>query len=275
MEIRQDYKKTNVILYLREGRMVKYHYILIGCIVLMLMLFSLTRGGKALEQDKINYLDEVKAHSLDLNTFEKMSKSNNVIAIGNALKYDSGLPDLKATVRRDKKNVFKSYIDITWKKASATIVVEGRVDNIHWRPKNTSFIYVWDLGDTEDGDFVKCTLNYVSLKYSKGNIFIDNREIGSHEPYTDLAWSSNGEYYVYSVYSSLQIKEFNSGKIWATKTIILDDGKISIQPNTPTQLGYFNWVENDKKILFLWKSHPFDDEPSGYVIMEVGQFKLK
>lgn len=257
--------------------MVKYQYILIliGCIVLMGMSVSSTRGDKALEQDKIKYFNEVKARSLDLNTFEKLSKSNNVIAIGDALKYDSGLPDLKATVRRNKKNVFKSYIDITWKKASVTIPVEGRIDNIHWRPKNASFVYVWDLGDTEGGDFVKCTLNYVTLKYSRGTVLIENREIGSHEPYTGLAWSSNGEYYVSSVYSSLQIKEFDSGKTWATKTIILDDGKTSIPPNTPTQLGYFSWIENDKKILFLWKSHPFDDEPSGYAIIDVGQFKLK
>jgi hypothetical protein len=259
---------------------MRFHILILSVfIILIIVIFISLSGVKALEQKKVTYIDTVidtvTAHSIDSNSFDILSNNINEIVKEDSIEYNSEIKGLKAVLRKDKFDEFKSYIDLVWKNTTTTIIVNGRVDKIHWRPKNASFIYACDLGDTEGGDFVKCTLNYVILTYKKGNIAIRNKEISSHEPYTGLAWSSNGKYYVYSVYSSLRIKEFDSGKVWATKTIIIDNGKINIIPNTPTQLGFFSWVKNDKQILFLWKSHPFNDMPSGYLVMDVSQFKLK
>ena len=68
-----------------------------------------------------------------------MSIPNNAIALDGSLKYDSGVTDLYATVRRDLEE-YKSSITVTWEKTSVTIAVEGFVEDIHWRPNTASFI---------------------------------------------------------------------------------------------------------------------------------------
>ncbi len=242
-------------------------------LIFCFLIFSLPVTGDA--RDKIEpviYLDFITAHEFNLKSANNLKPELHGINSEKGRCYKSDQENLKAYLIIDSN---KSDVLIEWRKASLRIPVKGEIADIRWRPKNTGFIYpLFDVGS--GGDFGTTSFHYVSLSYVDGKINMKDTEISAHQMNTDLGWSSDGKYYAYSEASSLRIKNFETGKVWATKLITVDTkaGKVGIPEGIPNQLSGFIWLDGDKKLLFIWKNHPFDDAPVGAAIVNIDQFKL-
>lgn len=242
--------------------------------LLLLILFNINRGS-AIGKDSVRYIGELKGVSIGQETYNKLSTINNGTFTKEGLRYVSEIKALNAIVKYDNEKD-KSYITINWNKHSKTIIEQGLVSGINWRPRETGFIYIKDYEvEGDEGDYGMCTLNYVKLNLKRGGIIIERVTKYPPQVYTTISWSQNGKYYAYSEYASLRIKNVETGQVWATKSINLDKGKIKIKAGSFYNISDFSWIENDKRIAFFWKEHPEYEEPSGYGVISIQQFKLR
>lgn len=194
----------------------------------------------------------------------------------NGVIYQSEIPGLKAILDLETKNNHEStVITIVWGKMVKELTFDGPVSYIRWRPKHCGFMYsLFDEGS--GGDFGTSSLHYVEISISDGQILVNDREVTSHEIDTDMGWSNSGKYFAYAVASSLRIRNFETGRIWATKLIKLTNGEkeINIEENRPSSLGGFYWDESDKKLFFSWKEYIWDDGQTGWAEVDLEQFNL-
>ena len=247
-----------------------YSTILLGVSFVILSLPTSAEGNHPPET--VIYLDSVEAYEYDLKSANHLARGSYGAWSEKGILFRSEKPDLKAFLNHASG---KSDILIEWKKASLRIPAIDQIGYIRWRPKNNSFIYsLFDSGS--GGDFGTANLHYVTLSHLNKKINMQDTEISSNQLSTDLGWDSNGKYYAYSEAAILKIKNFETGKTWAAKLILVDTktGKVRIPEGTPRQLSGFIWLEKDKKLLFIWKNHPFDDAPVGAAVLSMDQFKL-
>lgn len=241
-------------------------------IVISITFFSLNIGINCIAMESIFYLNTVTATEFDTNSYNNILREYYEQATEKGILFNSDKLNLKAFLNRKSG---RSDIQIVWEKSTLNIPVKGQVGYIRWRPKHSSFIYSL-LDEDSEGDFGTSSMHYVDLNYFNKKIIVKDLEITSHQVDTDLGWSSNGKYYAYSETSSLRIKNFDTGKIWATKLILISSKlrEVKIVENNSNELGGFFWVDNDKRILFFWKNNPLDDTAVGYAAINTKQFGL-
>ena len=254
--------------------MLSYIYIFV-ILSFYLISFPMSVFGEGNNpKEVVNYIDLVIAQEYELNDHNDIAQKLNYYGLWSkkGRLYKSDKVDLKAFLSYEAGD---STIRIEWKKSMLKIPLKGQTSFIKWRPMSNCFIYPFDAGS--EGDFGTMSLHYVCLSHVNGKIDLNDAEISSHQLSTDLGWSSDGKYYAYSKASSLRIKNFETGKVWATKLILLNTKteEIKIPENNPNQLGGFIWRENNTKLLFFWKKHPFDDAPVGAAVINIDQFKLE
>jgi len=245
-------------------------------IILLFTLFNsptLIFGEGKNPKETVTYVDVVVTRDFALNAHDDIAKKVNYYGSWSkkGILYKSDKADLKAYLRHEHGN---STILIEWKKSRLKISLKDHAD-IKWRPKTSCFIYSL-FDSTSGGDFGTQSLHYVCLSYVNDKIEMEDTEISHDQISTDLGWSHDGKYYAYSAASSLRIKNFETGKVWATKLILVKTKTetVEIPEETYMQLCGFIWLDGDKKLLFVWKNHPFDDAPAGAGVINIKQFKL-
>jgi hypothetical protein len=238
-------------------------------IVLLFLLICLQTYAK----NSIVYINKVEmstAQKSDMETYTKFI-SNEVIPIKIGEKYNSKMKSIYAVVRCNG-NETDSFIDIKWNKFSKTIHEKNHVSGIYWRPSTNDFIFgEYYPSDGDEGDTPSCTINYVHLELTSKGIEVKKIIRGSPQESTYIGWSSDGKYYAYSQGSSLRIKNFITGKIWASKSLELDHGTTK---SLFLVLGDFLWVDHDQKLILFWKNHPFYEKPAGVAVVDLKQFRL-
>jgi hypothetical protein len=256
---------------------MKYGKKIFLLVILVTVFFTIYIRIEAGNNLNINYVKVVKGYSVNKEFFNKMSNFHHGVFTKKGIKYDSSIKGLSATIFNQEKPK-KSFIYVTWNNCTKTLNFNSFISDICWRPGTTNFIFIQDDEtkiDEDEGDFGQCKLNYVTLMLTDNRISTKNIDFGSSQIGTSIEWSNDGRYFVYSEASSLRINDFDTGQIWASKEIYFENDKVRIIPNSSSMLGYFTWIENDKKILFLWKHHPYDDAPSGYGVVNVEQFGIR
>ncbi len=245
------------------------HVIFLIIVILFGVAFIVYSKGD--DTEAIKYIDLVRARSIEMNEYDKHDPELEKYTKEGIL-LESSFNDLKVYLSYVEEGC---YLTIIWGNLKKEIKMEEGFSYLKWRPNHPSFIYSQFLYDS-GGDFGECSLQYVTVSASKKAITLEDKVISPRQADTDLAWSNDGRYYVYSEYSSLRIKDFETGKVWASKLILLDTkkGKVEIKEKQPRELGGFYWTDQDKRIRFLWKSHPNRDSPDGYVEIDVEQIGL-
>ena len=231
-------------------------------------------------QNVVKTKQEILANEIGLNAAKKMVGKELFedyhfgIIEDDGRRFNSSRKDLSIKLKESIVNEeIISFIEIRWNKIVKTLKPKGLVSNVYWRPGTTSFIYLEELPTEEGADLRNCIVNNVFVEMDNGNLKTKIISDPS-QPSTDMAWSSNGRYLVFSKSSQIMIKEYNSRKIWTAKSINIKNRKKRIVSGSPAWIGQFFWVDNNKKIIFKWKEHYYYDEPSGYAIIDVSQFGI-
>lgn len=240
--------------------------LLLGSFVLF--LFSNLGLAESLDGNIVN-LEQVNGKIISGEVWAKTMKNLKRKPYGNG-DHCSDITNLKASLEINPEKA-TSVITIKWDKETKMIKFNKIINAIYWRPRSSSFIY--SQKEQSDGDFGAMSLFYVTLSKTANGIKLSTKKLTNNQAASDLSWSSEGKYYVYSAHSSIRIKDFSTGKVWATKKIVFDNNE-SIVSDEPIEIGYFYWLENDKNIIFMWKEL-YDDEPTGYAMIDTTQFKLK
>jgi hypothetical protein len=246
-------------------------FIFINVLFYLICFPMSTFGENNRPKEALLYLDSVVANEYNFNTYLNLALKMGGLSSEKGMLFKSDGKDLKAFLKHESNH---TNILIEWKDSKLNIPIKCDDCNIMWRPKHTGFMY--NLFYESGGDVGTGSFHYVSLEYINGKIIYIDTEITSDEIYTDLGWSSDGKYYAFSSGASLMIKNIETGKVWATRSIVLNtkNEKIEISEDGANQLGGFLWIEGDKKIIVRWNHHPFDDEPAQAMIINIDQFNL-
>lgn len=239
--------------------------------IIFVTLLCLCLYCQIIATDKHISIDKVFARVVEPKTYYSLSEKR----WGEQFEINSDIPGLKAYLTMDVENE-KSIISVEWDGLKKDLFIENDVYIIAWRPKQPQFLYAYYF--FEGGDYGSCSLHHVTVRKEKNKLLLEDYEITSNQPNTDFCWSNSGKYYVYSVQTSIEIREFESGKIWAPKMLVIEDGSKTIEikkQDYPKSIEGFCWTENDESIVFFWRNHFLDDAPTGYCEMHLEQFNLE
>jgi hypothetical protein len=234
---------------------------------------SLIDFGQANSQERNIYLESVTAYEYDYPSYKELTRGRYGERYEGKSLFRSDTSNLYALLDREEG---KSQITVVWGNLTKDLWIRGPVSYIRWRPNHTGFMYsLFHLGSP--GDFGTCEIHYVNVVNLGGEIKAEDIIIDSKQMDTDLEWSRDGKFYVYAEASSLRIRNFETGTIWATKEIVLHSskGEVQIKEQRPHLLTGFTWTEGDRAIVFAWKQYVFDDSASGAMRISTDQMRLE